>query len=202
MHFETVPCKNWTKIHVKRNITKWMVLPKYNTAISKQKSPPPFVFLEAIRHIRQFFDWQSFQGNTLYPLAIIHMEHINVLSFGNKYERNLCFSFENLGIIFNGASASFFHAQGEMVIGLGQRSPTGQWRQRLIDADWQYRRIQIIFPSSQTDCRLHLVGFVILSSRRRDFTSFSCRYFSINWCLSDVYGSVYPVDMNKPCIRL
>ena len=55
-----------------------------------------------------FFDWQSFQGNTLYPLAIIHMEHINVLSFGDKYERNLCFSFENLGIIFNSASANFF----------------------------------------------------------------------------------------------
>ena len=29
-----------------------------------------------------------------------------------------------------------FSAQGEMVIRLGQRSPTGQWRQRLIDADW------------------------------------------------------------------
>ena len=28
-----------------------------------------------------------------------------------------------------------FSAQGEMVIRLGQRSPTGQWRQRLIDAD-------------------------------------------------------------------
>ena len=83
-----------------------------------------------------FFYWQSFQGNTLYPLAIIHMEYINVLDFEDKSERNLCFSFGNLGIIFSGASAQLFPAQGEMVIRLGQRSPTGQWRQRLIDADW------------------------------------------------------------------
>ena len=39
----------------------------------------------------------KFQGNTLYPLAIIHMEHINVLDFDDKSERNLCFSFGNLG---------------------------------------------------------------------------------------------------------
>ena len=45
------------------------------------------------------------------------------------------FSFGNLGIIFNGASAQLFFAQGEILIRLGQRSPTGQWRQRLIDAD-------------------------------------------------------------------
>ena len=57
-----------------------------------------------------FFDWQSFQENTLYPLAIIHMEHINVLDFDDTYtsERNLCFSFGNLGIIFNGASTQLF----------------------------------------------------------------------------------------------
>ena len=55
-----------------------------------------------------FFDWQSFQENTLYPLATIHMEHINVLGFDDKSERNLCFSFGNLGIIFNGASAQLF----------------------------------------------------------------------------------------------
>ena len=55
-----------------------------------------------------FFDWQSFQENTLYPLAIIHMEHIHVLGFNDKSERNLCFSFWNLGIIFNGASAQLF----------------------------------------------------------------------------------------------
>ena len=55
-----------------------------------------------------FFDWQSFQGNTLYPLAIIHMEHMNVLDFDDKSERKLCFSFGNLGIIFNGASAQLF----------------------------------------------------------------------------------------------
>ena len=71
-----------------------------------------------------FFYWQSFQENTLYPLAIIHMEHINVLGFDDKSEWNLCFSFGNLGIIFNGASAQLFFAQGEMVIRLGQRSPT------------------------------------------------------------------------------
>ena len=82
-----------------------------------------------------FFYWQSFQGNTLHPLAIIHMKDINVLDFDDKSERNLCFFFGNLGIIFNGASAHLFSAQGEMVIRLGQRSPTGQWRQRLIDAD-------------------------------------------------------------------
>ena len=76
-------------------------------AISKQKPLPPFVFLEAIRHIRHF-DWQSFQGNTLYPLAIIYIEHINVLDFDDKSERNLCFSFGNLGVIFNGASAQLF----------------------------------------------------------------------------------------------
>ena len=83
-------------------------------SISKQKSLPPFVFfmfLEAIRHIRHFFDWQSFQGNTLYPLAIIHMEHINVLDFDDKSERNLCFwtfFFGNSGIIFKVASAQLF----------------------------------------------------------------------------------------------
>ena len=55
-----------------------------------------------------FFDWQSFQGNTLYPLAIIHMEYINVLDFEDKSERNLCFSIGNLGIIFSGASAQLF----------------------------------------------------------------------------------------------
>ena len=55
-----------------------------------------------------FFDWQPFQDNTLYPLAIIHMEHINVLDFDDKSERNLCFSFGNSGIIFNGASAQLF----------------------------------------------------------------------------------------------
>ena len=55
-----------------------------------------------------FFDWQRFQDNTLYPLAIIHMEHINVLDFDDKSERNLCFSFGNSGIIFNSASAQLF----------------------------------------------------------------------------------------------
>ena len=58
-----------------------------------------------------FFDWQGFQGNTLYPLAIIHMEHINVLDFDDKSERNLCFwtfSFGNSGIIFKVASAQLF----------------------------------------------------------------------------------------------
>ena len=55
-----------------------------------------------------FFDWRSFQRNALYPLVIIHMEHINVLDFGDKSDRNWCFSFGNLGIIFNGASAQLF----------------------------------------------------------------------------------------------
>ena len=55
-----------------------------------------------------FFYWQSFQGNTLHPLAIIHMEDINVLDFDDKSERNLCFFFGNLGIIFNGPSAQLF----------------------------------------------------------------------------------------------
>ena len=36
------------------------------------------------------------------------MEHINVLYFDDKFERNLCFSYGNLGIIFNGASAQVF----------------------------------------------------------------------------------------------
>ena len=36
------------------------------------------------------------------------MEHLNVLDFDAKSERNLCFSFENLGIIFSGASAQLF----------------------------------------------------------------------------------------------
>ena len=55
------------------------------------------------------FYWQSFQGNTLHPLAIIHMEDINVLDFDDKSERNLwVFCFGNLGIIFNGASAQLF----------------------------------------------------------------------------------------------
>ena len=36
------------------------------------------------------------------------MEHINVLDFDDKSEINLCFSFGNLGIIFNGASAQLF----------------------------------------------------------------------------------------------
>ena len=55
-----------------------------------------------------FFDWQSFQGNILYPLAIIHMVYINVLDFDDKFERDLCFSIGNLGIIFNSASAQLF----------------------------------------------------------------------------------------------
>ena len=55
-----------------------------------------------------FFDWQSFQGNTMYPLAIIHMVYINVLGFDDKFERDLCFSIGNLGIIFNSASAQLF----------------------------------------------------------------------------------------------
>ena len=75
--------------------------------ISKQKSLPPFIFLEAIRHIRHFLIDKVFK-ETLYPLANIHMEHINVLNFDDKSERNLCFSFGNLGIIFNGASAQLF----------------------------------------------------------------------------------------------
>ena len=36
------------------------------------------------------------------------MEHINVLDIDDKSDRNLCFSFANLGIIFNGASAQLF----------------------------------------------------------------------------------------------
>ena len=95
-----------------------------------------------------FFDWQGFQGNTLYPLAIIHMVYINVLGFDDKFERDLCFFIGNLGIIFNSASAQLFSAQGEMVIGLGQRSPTGQWWQRLIDADWMIRCPGIMMTSS------------------------------------------------------
>ena len=77
-------------------------------SISKQKSLPPFVFLEAIRHIRHFLIDKVFEKKHLYPLAIIHMEHINVLDFDDKSERNLRFSFGNLGIVFNGASAQLF----------------------------------------------------------------------------------------------
>ena len=77
-------------------------------AISKQRSLPPFVFFWGDSSHTPFLDWQSFQGNTLYPLAIIHMEHINVLDFEDKSERNLCFSFGNLGIIFKSASAQLF----------------------------------------------------------------------------------------------
>ena len=36
------------------------------------------------------------------------MEHTNVLDFDENSERNLYFSFGNLGIIFNGASAQLF----------------------------------------------------------------------------------------------
>ena len=36
------------------------------------------------------------------------MERMNVLDLGDKSERNWCFSFGNLGIIFNGASAQIF----------------------------------------------------------------------------------------------
>ena len=61
----------------------------YSFAISKQKSLPPFVFLEAIRHIRHFFIDKVFK-ETLCTLS-------------------------------------------------NHRSPTGQWRQRLIDADWFIR---------------------------------------------------------------
>ena len=64
-----------------------------------------------------FFDWQSFQENILYPLAIIHMEHINVLDFDDKSERNLCFSFGNLGIIFNGASVQLFPPREKWLFG-------------------------------------------------------------------------------------
>ena len=63
------------------------------------------------------FDWRSFQENTLYPLAIIHVEHINVLDFDDKSERNLCFSFGNLWIIFNGASAQLFPPREKWLFG-------------------------------------------------------------------------------------
>ena len=64
-----------------------------------------------------FFGWQSFQENILYPLAIIHMEHINVLDFDDKSERNLCFSFGNLGIIFNGVSVQLFPPSEKWLFG-------------------------------------------------------------------------------------
>ena len=78
--------------------------------ISKQKSLPPFDFLEAIRHLGHFLidKVKKATKTHLYPLTIIHMEHINVLDFDDKSETNLRFSFGNLGIIFNGASAQLF----------------------------------------------------------------------------------------------
>ena len=59
----------------------------------------------------------EFSRNILYPLAIIHMEHINVLDFDDKSERNLCFSFGNLGIIFNGASVQLFPPREKWLFG-------------------------------------------------------------------------------------
>ena len=55
-----------------------------------------------------FFDWQRFQDNTLYPLAIIHMEHINVLDFDDKFERNLCFPLETQGLYSTARVHNFF----------------------------------------------------------------------------------------------
>ena len=77
-------------------------------AISKQKVSATVHLFGGDSSHTPFFDWQSFQGNTLYPLEIIHMEHINVLAFDDKSERNLCFYFRNLGIIFNDAGAQLF----------------------------------------------------------------------------------------------
>ena len=49
--------------------------------------------------------------------------------------RETCvFPFETYGL-YSTALVYNFSAQGEMVIRLGQGSPTGQWRQRLINAD-------------------------------------------------------------------
>ena len=59
-------------------------------AISKQKSLPPFIFLEVIRHIRHFLIDKVFKKHFV---------------FYDKSDRNWCFSFGNLGIIFNSASA-------------------------------------------------------------------------------------------------
>ena len=68
----------------------------------------------------------------MYLLIILHIEHINVLDFDDVSDRNWWFCSGNLRIIFIGDSAQLFSAQGEWVIRLGQRSSTGQRRQRLV----------------------------------------------------------------------
>ena len=68
----------------------------------------------------------------MYLLIILHIEHINVLDFDDESDRNWWFFSGNLRIIFIGDSAQLFSAQGEWVIRLGQRSSTGQRRQRLV----------------------------------------------------------------------
>ena len=55
-----------------------------------------------------FFLLAKFSRKHFDPKAIIHMEHINVLDFDEKSERNLCFSFGKLGIIFNSVSTQLF----------------------------------------------------------------------------------------------
>ena len=93
-----------TRVHNGELDTAWPVTRVHNL---QAKVPATVHLLEAIRHIRHFLIDKVFK-ETLYPLANIHMEHINVLNFDDKSERNLCFSFGNLGIIFNGVSAQLF----------------------------------------------------------------------------------------------
>ena len=67
----------------------------------------------------------------------MHIEHVNMLDFNDKSDRNWCFSFGNLGAIFNGASAQHFPPRKEeWLIRLGKRSPAGQRRQRLLLRVW------------------------------------------------------------------
>ena len=62
-----------------------------------------------------------------------------------------------------------------MVIRLGQRSPTGQWRQRLIDADCPWtihlQIDRIMFASVQTPVYVILINYVFEFSHDNDLCS-------------------------------
>ena len=85
-----------------------------------------------------------------------------------------------------------------MVIRLGQRSPTGQWRQRLIDADCQERCV-ILSHSSQANFKMaddneYHIGIVseLLHNRCSSFVLFE---FSSR-ALHDIGTTVFPVKFN------
>ena len=92
----------------------------------------------------------KFSKHFWYPIIILHMKQTNVLDFDVKSDRNSCFFLLKTLGLFQRGWCTTFSAQGDWVIRLGQRSPTGQWRQRFIDAE--------CFVPRETSCLWHSRG--------------------------------------------